>query len=171
MLRGRSSHWVVRIAWLTGKLLPLFESEKSRHLGSGWVQVLGRLELLSKLPTISNFYPSNKKKNSGPPLTLIFLRRHFGHGLVEACPLSTIMSLEVAHDLSIQDLLYVLNRKLVLEYIRVRKTTTPHADPVASLESEVSTHQLILIPTDTAGGSHSSGLHRSTVSKIVHAMF
>ena len=166
MLRGCSSHWVMRIAWLTGKLLPLFESEKSRHLGSGSQLVRAPI----KAPDHKQLLPLQQKKKfratSDAHLSPMPLRTQFGGSLP-----TMIMSLEVAHDLSIQDLLYMLNRKLVLECIWVQKTTTPHADPVASLESEVSTHQLILIPMDTAVGSHSSRLHRSTVSKIVHAMF
>ena len=146
--------------------LPLFESEKSRHLGSGSRPVRAPI----KAPDHKQLLPLRQKKHfraaSDAHLSPTPLRTRFGGSLP-----TTIMSLEVAHDLSIQDFLYVLNRKLVLECIRVRKTTTLHADPVASLESEVSTHQLILIPTDTAVGSHSSGLHRSAVSKIVHAMF
>ena len=57
------------------------------------------------------------------------------------------MSLEVACDLSIQDLLRVLNEKLRLEWARIRDTPTRSA-LTASLESEVSTRST---------GPHSNG--------------
>ena len=50
-----------------------------------------------------------------------------------------IMSLETAHDLSISDLLCVLNEKLGLECTRLRETPLPPAFSTAELESEVST--------------------------------
>jgi len=54
---------------------------------------------------------------------------------------ATIMSLETARDLSIPDLLRVLNEKLDLEYTRLRGTPLPPTVSVASLESEVSDYR------------------------------
>ena len=62
------------------------------------------------------------------------------------------MSLEAVRDLSIQDLLRLLNEKLGLEYTRIRDIPTPHAVPAASLKSEVSTRRPIVVSIDTAVG-------------------
>jgi len=51
---------------------------------------------------------------------------------------STIMSLEAARDLSIPELLRVLNGKLGLEQTRLRKYHPPPAFSTTSLEAEVS---------------------------------
>ena len=48
------------------------------------------------------------------------------------------MSLDAARDLSIPDLLRVLNEKLGLECSRLQKTYFPPVSSAASLESEVS---------------------------------
>ena len=79
------------------------------------------------------------------------------------------MSLEAVRDLSIQDLLRALNEKLRLEYTRIRDTPTCSVLAV-SPESEVSTHQPVLAPTDTTV-SDPGGPHRSIVSTPLHAMF
>ena len=79
------------------------------------------------------------------------------------------MSLEAIRDLSIQDLLRAVNEKLHLEYTRIQDTPTCSVLAV-SLESEVSTHQPDLAPTD-ATGSDPGGPHRSIVSTPLHAMF
>ena len=76
------------------------------------------------------------------------------------------MSLEATYDLSIQDLLRVLNEKLSLECTRIQENPTSRT----SLESEVSTRQPILVPMCVAVRSNSSGLHRSIVLRPVHAM-
>ena len=84
----------------------------------------------------------------------------------------TIMSLEAARDLSIQDLFCVLNEKLDLECTRIHDISPSRPVPAAYLESEVSTRQPILIPTNTAAvGSDTSGLYRSTASKPKHTIF
>ena len=57
------------------------------------------------------------------------------------------MSLEAVRDLSIQDLLRLLNEKLGLECTRIREISPSQA---ASLESEVSTRRQILVPIDVA---------------------
>ena len=49
------------------------------------------------------------------------------------------MSLEAARDLSIPELLRVLNEKLGFEHARLRKYHPPPAVSTASLEAEVST--------------------------------
>ena len=51
---------------------------------------------------------------------------------------ATVMSLEAARNLSIPDLLRVLNEKLGLECARLRETPLPPVVSAASLESEVS---------------------------------
>ena len=79
------------------------------------------------------------------------------------------MSLEAVRDLSIQDLLRAVNEKLCLEYTRIRDTPTCSVLAV-SLESEVSTHQPVLAPTDVTV-SDPGGPHRSTVSTPLHAIF
>ena len=48
------------------------------------------------------------------------------------------MSLEAARDLSIRDLLRVLNQKIGLEYTTLRDTPLPPSISATSLESEVS---------------------------------
>ena len=58
------------------------------------------------------------------------------------------MSLEAARDLSIHDLLYLLNEKLGLEWTRIRDIPTSRPVPTVSLESEVSTRQSVLTPSD-----------------------
>ena len=57
------------------------------------------------------------------------------------------MSLEATHDFSIQDLLRLLNERLVSECIRMQEISPSQA---GSLESEVSTHRPILVPIDVA---------------------
>ena len=52
------------------------------------------------------------------------------------------MSLETARDLSLPDLLHMLNEKLDLERTRLRDIPLPSAVSVASLESQVSEHRL-----------------------------
>ena len=59
------------------------------------------------------------------------------------------MSLEAAYDLSIQDLLRVLNERLGLECARIREISPSQA---ASLESEVSARRPILVPIYVAMG-------------------
>ena len=81
------------------------------------------------------------------------------------------MSLEAVHDLSTQDLLHVLNEKLGLERTRIRDILPSHVVPLASLESDVSTCQPILVPMDAALVSNPSGLRRSIVSRPERAMF
>ena len=49
------------------------------------------------------------------------------------------MSSEAAHDLSISDLLRLLNEKLSLECVRLRETRLPPVISTVSLESEVGT--------------------------------
>ena len=49
-----------------------------------------------------------------------------------------IMALETAHDLSISDLLCVLNEKLGLDCTRIRDIFTSREVPATSLELEVS---------------------------------
>ena len=56
-------------------------------------------------------------------------------------PATTIMSLETARNLSIPDLLCLLNEKLGLGCTRLQETPFPLAVSVASLESEVSEPQ------------------------------
>ena len=56
---------------------------------------------------------------------------------------ATIMSLETARDLSIPDLLRLLNEKLGLECTRLQETPPPPLVDTASLESEVSSPELI----------------------------
>ena len=74
---------------------------------------------------------------------------------------ATTMSLEAARDLSIQDLLRVLNEKLGLECARIREICPYQPALAASLESEVSARQQTLVPMGTAVGSDSRGLYRS----------
>ena len=81
------------------------------------------------------------------------------------------MSLEAACDLSIQDLLYLLNEKLDLEWTRMRDISTPRPVPAIFLESEVSTRQPALTPSDVAAVSNSSGLYRLMVSKPERTIF
>lgn len=59
-------------------------------------------------------------------------RLHFWAG-------TTTMSLEAARDLSIEDLLHVLNEKIGLECTRVLGIPLPPVFPPASLDTEVST--------------------------------
>ena len=86
-------------------------------------------------------------------------------------PIDIAMSLEAARDLSIQDLLRMLNEKFGLEYARIREISSSCTVPAASLELEVSTRQPILFPMGTAIGSNFSGLDRLTVSRPEHTMF
>jgi hypothetical protein len=53
-------------------------------------------------------------------------------------PTPTAMSSAVGHDLSIPDLLHLLNEKLDLERTKLREAFLPPAVSAASLESEVS---------------------------------
>ena len=58
-------------------------------------------------------------------------------------PTATIMSLDTARGLSIPDLLRLLNEKLGLECTRLQETPPPPLVDTASLESEVSSPELI----------------------------
>ena len=62
-----------------------------------------------------------------------------------------IMSLEAARNLSIPDLLRVLDEKLKLEYYRLRNTQPPPFASVTLLESEVSMPQSVH-PNKRSGG-------------------
>ena len=77
---------------------------------------------------------------------------------------------EVVRDLSIQDLLRALSEKLGLEYTRIREIPSSYAVPAASLESEVSIRQPVLVPVGATVGTNSSGPYRSKVSKPEHTM-
>jgi hypothetical protein len=78
---------------------------------------------------------------------------------------STTMSLEAARNLSVRDLLSVLNEKLNLECTRIR---VPPLVSAASPESEVRT-TIDLSRCDD--GPYHNESHRSRVSKPWHAIF
>ena len=143
-----------------GRLFSPFEGKMSSSLCLGsclFRRIVG-------FPTLSNVYSNRRKIFHGRPPALMGTDRLWLTGA--ALPAMT-MSLEAACDLSIQDLLHVLNEKLSLEWAQIRTIPTSHAVPAASLESEVSTRQPILAPMR----SNSHGLHRSTASKPEHTMF
>ena len=75
---------------------------------------------------------------------------------------ATTVSLEPVRNLSIQDLLRVLNEKLSLERTRIQEISPCHVVFTAELESEVSTHQPIPTSTDAAVGSNPSGIDRES---------
>ena len=106
----------------------------------------------------------------GRPLAIINIDHQSLTRLGSSLP-TTTMSLEAARDLSIQDLLRVLNEKLGLECTRIRDIPLSRTVPATFLESEVSTRWLILVPTDATAGSDSSGLYRSTFSRPEHTIF
>ena len=64
---------------------------------------------------------------------------------------ATTMSLETARDLSIPDLLRLLNEKLGLESARLQETPLPPLVATASLESEVSAPEWFDLHPDKCG--------------------
>ena len=143
-----------------GGLFSPFEGKKSSNLCSGSCLFRG----IVGFPTRSNIYSDRKQYSTA------VLWRSWTPIAVAATGATlpaSIMSLEAARDLSIQDLLHVLNEKLSLEWARIRTIPTSYAVPTASLESEVSTRRPILAPMR----SNSHGLHRLTASKPEHMMF
>jgi len=70
-----------------------------------------------------------------------------GASIIDRTLPAAIMSLNAARDLSIPELLYVLNEKLSLECAVLRDATTPPSTAAASLESEVSIVSSLPTPT------------------------
>jgi len=72
---------------------------------------------------------------------------HRSKSIIDRTLSKTAMSLEAARGLPILELLRVLNEKLCLECTELRKIPLPPVTPAPLLESEVSTHRLVPIPT------------------------
>ena len=79
-------------------------------------------------------------------------------------------TMEAGRNLSIQDLLCLLNEKLCLEHTKLRDTSLHPAAFTASLESEVSERQPTHPPGERGDWSDCSELYRSRVLKPVHTV-
>ena len=99
-----------------------------------------------------------------PPLCQQMSLKVGRDGSVGACSLrsTTTMSPESTHDLSIQDLLRVLNDKLSLEWNRIREASPSRVFSAAELKSEVGAHQPTVASTDMAVASDSSWIARKS---------
>lgn len=95
-------------------------------------------------------------------------RRHPVLGHVAHLLETATMSLDAARNLSIPDLLRVLNEKLGLECSRLQNTPLPPASSTASLESEVSVPQPNSM--DMAVWANCTELYRSKASKPEHTI-
>ena len=83
---------------------------------------------------------------------------------------ATVMSLEAARNLSISDLLHLLNEKLGLEYTRLRETHLPPVTSAASLESEVTMPRSILIIPSNMAAEPNGQSFRSKSLKPEHTV-